>query len=223
MQGFIYPHKNIQMLYLNISTDEVILQDKTQNQKIHRNEVEKQLGPILIKRHKKQNYKQIIVVNWPWWFTNLRVWTLMINLLNKLNWDKIIIRSISKIQIFQYFYKQNILPRCWAIYIWQKKNIWLYDLKEDSYKTINKQEILEKDMLKKDILDWAKLFLDEVVFPGYFEDSSILPKISLHYHPTWLSLNYNNKLYTLDIDNFPTKIPKQQTIKPKYLVNPVLN
>lgn len=140
------------MLFLNISTDLVIIEINKETIKLDRQEIENIMWPTLVRLYKKHNFKNVLLLNWPWGFTNLRVWTLAINLLNTLeNWN-VDIFSISKIDFFNYFVKKWLLPNKWIIYIWQKKNVWLYDFKKGNYDTIKKDEINYKDELFFDLV-----------------------------------------------------------------------
>lgn len=72
------------MLFINISSDKVHIADAKQEQFLDRNSIESTLGKTLVERHKQSPFDVILLLNGPGGFTNLRVGTLTLNLLNKL-------------------------------------------------------------------------------------------------------------------------------------------
>jgi hypothetical protein len=198
------------MLLLNISTDNIYIQIKNEIINLERHEIENIIWPTLIKLYKKHNFTKVLLINWPWWFTNLRVWTLAINLLNSLeNWT-IDVYSITKIDLFKHFVNQNLLPNKWIIYIWQKKNIWLYDFIKWKYDTIKKPEINYN----------SDIFLDLVYDKEYFGSDNILKGIDIYLENNNLILNYNNTKLSTDIKEL--KIKAQKIIEPKYFIKPIM-
>lgn len=194
------------MLFLNISTDLVIIEINKETIKLDRQEIENIMWPTLVRLYKKHNFKNVLLLNWPWGFTNLRVWTLAINLLNTLeNWN-VDIFSISKIDFFNYFVKKWLLPNKWIIYIWQKKNVWLYDFKKGNYDTIKKDEINYKD----------ELFFDLVYEKEYFETKTI----NICLKDNEIILNYNGKELKTDIKNL--KIKPEKIVEAKYFIQPIM-
>lgn len=168
------------MLFLNISTDEVIINISDKEIFLKRNDVEKKMWPTLVSLQKEYGFHDVFLINWPWGFTNLRVGTLCLNLLSSLLDYSLQIYNISKIDLFKYLYEQKFLPRNWIIYIWQKKNIRHYDLKEDTY-----QQIIRADTPKK-----KEIFFDQVEELDYFpaENQIILSwkkeKLNIKYKKT---------------------------------------
>jgi hypothetical protein len=198
------------MLLLNISTDNIYIQIKNEIINLERHEIENIIWPTLIKLYKKHNFTKVLLINWPWWFTNLRVWTLAINLLNSLeNWT-IDVYSITKIDLFKHFVNQNLLPNKWIIYIWQKKNIWLYDFIKWKYDTIKKPEINYN----------SDIFLDLVYDKEYFGSDNILKGIDIYLENNNLILNYNNTKLSTDIKEL--KIKAQKITEPKYFIKPIM-
>ena len=159
-------------LFMNISSDNVIISNWEDNIFLHRNDVEKTLWPKLVQLVREWNYNKIIVLNWPWWFTNLRVGTLCMNILNAVMNNQIDFYDISKIDLYQKAYENWILPNKWLIYIGQKRNVWLWDFEKDekmwqfSFDEVNGK------------LD-NQYFIDEVI------DSN--------YYPEWIDKNYEIK------------------------------
>jgi hypothetical protein len=202
------------MLLLNISTDNIYIQINDEIINLDRHEIENIIWPTLIKLYKKYNFTKVLLINWPWWFTNLRVWTLAINLLNSLeNWD-IDIHSITKIDLFKHFVDQKLLPNKWIIYIWQKKNIWLYNFIKWEYDTITKPDI-----------DYnSNIFLDLVYNKEYFDiqwDTKLdSKKINIYLENNQLILDYNKTKLATNIEKL--KIKAEKTTDPKYFIKPIM-
>ncbi len=194
------------MLFLNISTDLVNIEIEKEKIKLDRNEIENTIWPILVKLHKKYKFKEVFLLNWPWGFTNLRVWTLAINLLNTLEKWSIDIYSISKIDFFTYFVQENILPNKWIIYIWQKKNVRLYDFINSKYTTI-----------KKDEIDYNKnLFFDLVYEREYFDKQPL----DIYTKNDNIILKYNKKEFNTNIKKLNLK--SEKLVEAKYFIQPTM-
>lgn len=194
------------MLFINVSTDNMILEINWETIILARNDIEETIWKTLVNLYREKKFKKVFILNWPGGFTNLRVGTLSLNLLNSLeNWA-FDIYSISKVDFFEYFVKQWILPNKWIIYIGQRKNVWLYDFDKWSYETIKKDEINYDD----------NLFFDLVYEEWYFD------KKTLDINMDWekIILNYNDKNYETDIQKLwlnPEKI-----VSAKYFIKPIM-
>ena len=197
------------MLLLNISTDNIYIQIKDEIINLDRHEIENIIWPTLIKLHKKHNFTKVLLINWPWGFTNLRVWTLALNLLNSLkNWI-LDIYSITKVDLFKHFVDKQELPNKWIIYIGQKKNIWLYNFVKWAYDTIQKPDINYN-------LD---IFFDLVYDEKYFETTEN-KKINIYLENNNLILDYNNTKLSTNIEKL--KIKAEKIIEAKYFIKPIM-
>lgn len=194
------------MLFLNISTDQINLQIKNENIYLDRNEIENIIWPKIIQLHRKYNFTKILLINWPGGFTNLRVWTLAVNLLNSLENGTIDIYSITKVDLFKHFVDQDILPNKWIIYIWQKKNVWLYDFSKWYYETIKKEEIIYND----------EIFVDLVFEKEYFQQKWIQLTLKDHY----IILNHNWIDHKVEIDKL--NITPQKIVEANYFIKPIM-
>lgn len=194
------------MLFLNISTDLVIIQINDDTIKLNRQEIENIIWPTMIKLYKKHNFKQVFLLNGPWWFTNLRVGTLALNLLNTLeNWS-INIFSISKIEFFNYFVTKWILPKKWIIYLWQKKNVWEYNFEKLKYETIKKEDINYNE----------NIFFDLVYEAWYFEEKTI----DIFIQKENIILNYKWQNFETNIKELWLKAAK--IVEAKYFIQPIM-
>lgn len=197
------------MLLINISSDKVALDDGNRQERLDRNGIEDVLGPTLLDWHKSSPFQDVFLINGPGGFTNLRVWTLMLNMLNAVAEPKIQIFSVDKLTLFAHLVEQKVLPAIWAIYLWQKHNIWLTDFTTNPPTT---KEIKISELP-------ADVFLDEVCD---------------QYRPNWTEnmihfSNQKDKLFVTYQDKKHEIIIQDLNIKPTvhveadYMIEPVLN
>lgn len=199
-------------LYMNISCDKITISDWEINVFLNRNDVEKTLWPKLVQLFREWNYSNIIVLNWPWWFTNLRVWTLCINILNTLLDNQINIYNISKINLYEKAYKWWCLPSKWIIYIGQKRNVWLWDF--EKWEKIWQYSFDEL----KGIINYP-IFLDEVIDESYYpERLKEYNKINLSFSGDKLNIKFWDNLISFSIDDLNLKSLK--SISPNYMMEP---
>jgi len=118
------------MLYLDISSDKVYLSCNDEELFLERNSIENELWKILVQRRRKYQFTKAYVLNGPGGFTNLRVGSLCVNLLNALVKDQIDLYSVSKIDLYSFAYEREVVERYGIIYIGQKRNIWLWDFEK---------------------------------------------------------------------------------------------
>lgn len=194
------------MLFLNISSDQVNIEIQDEKLKLDRDKIENKIWPTLVKLYRKYGFDKIFLLNGPGWFTNLRVWTLAINLLNTLEgWD-IDIYSISKIDFFKYFINQNILPNKWIIYIWQRQNVRLYDFEKQKYETIKIDNINKKE----------DIFFDLVYEKNYFDTETI----DIFSKNNNIILKYKWKEFEVSLENLDIKAKK--TVEANYFIQPIM-
>jgi len=199
-------------MFLNISTDFVQIIHNLQEELIHRNDVDQELWPKLVKFNREHKITKLFIINGPGWFTNLRIWTLCVNLFNTLKKQQIDIYEITKIDLFYQAYLQNILPRRWLIYIGQKQNLWHYDFENKVYQTIQKSDISD--------LDQQNLFFDLVFDQEYYPKYPDEKMIKLSYN--WdFNLHFKQKKYKFDLQKISQKVV--WNISPKYFVEPVIS
>ena len=201
-------------IFLNISADLMIIQIAWETITLERNDIEDTIWPVLVDLYNKYKFTDVFLLNWPGGFTNLRVWTLALNLLNSLqNWA-FDIYSISKIDFFKYFVDKNILPKKWIIYIWQKKNVRLYDFTKWNYETIKKDEINYND----------ELFFDLVYEDWYFEKDWIKLSFWVEWNET---KNLNKIILTYNWNDFETTIQDlnlqaEKIVQAQYFIKPIM-
>lgn len=152
------------MLFCNISSDKVHIVDAQGEIFLERNGIEKILWPTLVDWSKKSPLDQVFLLNGPGGFTNLRVGSLIWNLvahLLELDKQKINFFSCTKIDLYRYFVEKGILPKIWYIYLWQKHNVWKYDFENDLYEIVNQPFVFENqyfcDMLSDSLYRWESV------------------------------------------------------------------
>lgn len=218
-----YVFEKKSMIFLNISTDYVQLLSAQEEKLVFRNQVEYELWPILIQRFRKYKFSNIILLNGPGGFTNLRVGALSLNILKTLittekesDFD---IQEISKLDLFAFAVQKGVLPSLWAIYIGQKKTLRLYDFDK-------KSENIQKNykLIKKEDLPYGSdtCFFDKVYDTEYFTENSTSREISFSRDREINTpvMNYQNQKIILDINKIPVK--KVDTVKANYMVQPVM-
>ncbi len=194
------------MLFLNISSDQVNIEIQDEKLKLDRDKIENKIWPTLVKLYRKYSFDKIFLLNGPGWFTNLRVWTLAINLLNTLEGWNIDIYSISKIDFFKYFINQNILPNKWIIYIWQRKNVRLYNFEKQKYETIKVDNINKKE----------DIFFDLVYEKDYFDTETI----DIFSKNNNIILKYKWKEFEVSLENLDIKA--QKMVEANYFIQPIM-
>ena len=199
-------------LFINISSDEVMISDWEMNTFLDRNDVEKVLWPKLVQLVSEWKYSNIIIINWPWWFTNLRVGTLCLNILNTLVDNQINLYDISKVDLYKIAYKNWILQNKWIIYIGQKRNIWLWDF--EKWEKVWQYSFDEL----KEIINYP-IFLDEVVEENYYpERLKEYNKVKISFN--WEKINIENwgKSTNLSVNDMDLKPLK--SVAPNYMIEP---
>ncbi len=200
------------MLFINISSDHVHILDDQDEHFLPRNGIEDSLWPVLLEYTKTHPVETIFLLNGPGGFTNLRVGTLSLNMLNTLlehdTWTFIPIASMTKIDLYSYAYKQWRLPRYGILYIGQKRNVRWYDFQEQIHKQITLEEIQYSD----------DLFLD-IVHDPYRQTIDAMISFSMS----------DNKIYLIykgESHEIPVKelyLPLTMTVEPQYLIQPTMN
>ena len=210
---------NWKTIYMNISIDSVTTYtwDKY-GIIIPRDHVERLLWWELIKLYREKWFDNVLVLNWPGWFTNLRVWTLCLNILNTLLENKLSFYDISKIDLYKKAHEKWFLPRYWEIYIWQKRNIRLRD-----FETNEKIWQYSFDELRdlEEMKNAENVFIDDV------EDKEYYPEWMNEYLKYHTLLNWN-EIYFIDdktanwnqISINELNLGPLKSIAPNYMMEP---
>lgn len=210
---------NWKTIFMNISIDSVITYTWDKYWIIiPRDHVEELLWKELINLYREKWFNNVIVLNWPGWFTNLRVGTLCLNILNTLLENQLNFYDISKIDLYKKAYEKWLLPRYWVIYIWQKRNIRLRDFE-------NNEKVWQYSFNELKDLDEVKNV--ENVFVEDIDDKGYYPKWMGEYLKYHILLKWID-IYLVDdktadwkwisIDEFCLKSLK--SIAPNYMMEP---
>lgn len=197
---------------IDISSDHIAIYHWT-SQKIllERSWVDRELGKVLVNLDREQAIWECLVLNWPWGFTNLRVWTLALNLLKTLKNNQISFFSLSKLELYTLFYQKGWIGSKILVYIGQRLNVWLWDL--EWWKLISTVKKSEIDQLSSQYPD---LMLDQVYDESYFE--SIIPQLSYEFRTDWCYLKSNNTQHFLSRDELT--IHPVERLEPNYMIEP---
>ncbi len=210
---------NWKTIFMNISSDSV-LTDTWDNYRISipRDYVEELLWKELIKLYREKWFDNVVVLNWPGWFTNLRVGTLCLNLLNTLLENELSFYDISKIDLYKKALEKWFLPKYWVIYIGQKRNVWLRDFeKNEKIGQYSFNELKDLDEMKS----VGDVFIEDV------EDKEYYPEWMDAYLKYHTLLNWTD-IYLIDdktanwnyisIDEF--NLEPLKSIAPNYMMEP---
>lgn len=205
-------------IFMNISIDSVLI-DTWDKYRINipRDNVEKLLWEELVKLHREIWFENVIVLNWPGGFTNLRVGTLCLNVFNTLLDNQLSFYDISKIDLYKKAYKKWILPEYWVIYIGQKRNIWLRDFeKNEKIWQYSFNELMELEEMK----EVENIFVEDIEEQGYYPDW-MDEYIKYHIVYDWNIVlidwkNYNKNQISIDDLN----LKPLKSIAPNYMMEP---
>lgn len=155
-------------IFMNISSDSVLIDtwDKYRIS-IPRDHVERLLWWELVNLHREKWFDNVVVLNWPGGFTNLRVGTLCLNILNTLLENQLDFFDISKIGLYKKAYEKWYLPKYWVIYIWQKRNIRLRDFeKNEKIWQYSFNELKDLEEMK----DIENVFIEDIDDENYYPE-----------------------------------------------------
>lgn len=190
-------------MLVNLSSDKVEIFVWNNKYLLEKNNLERLLPDKLNEVLKTYKPKNIYVLNWPWSFTTLRVWSLTLNIFNWLNNFSINFFDISKISFYKFFVKQKLLPNIGIIYIWQRKKARLYDFEKENIEYIQYDQI---DQLKSDH------FIDKIYQINSFK------KVDFYLENENIVLKSNSSSFKIPLKNIPFK--KTNLIKPNYMIKP---
>ena len=188
---------------MNISSDKVHISGEGKEIFLDRNGIENVLWEKIILLYKKNPFSEVLLLNGPGGFTNLRVWTLCLNLLNSLLGNKIKIYNRTKVALYKYLYKKWIIPRYVIFFIWQRNNTWKYDLKSDKY------IVCPLDAVGDCTLDYVK--------SHYWKSNKNMIKFSIK--ESFLLIEIFKKKHKISLSEFKNK--PVYHVNPEYMMNPL--
>ncbi len=192
------------MLFINISSDKINIQNSDNSRVLDGDDVEKQLPAKLRELYDEHNYDKIFVLNWPGSFTTLRVGSLSLNMLNFIYKDKIDILSVGKIALYNSFVQNWLLPDKWLIYIGQSSKMRCYNFVKKEHKIIQLEDV-----------DIDGMFVDQLFCKEKVESMSGMLEISLVWEK--IQINYNDDSMSIDTNEFGQF---QKYISTNYIIEP---
>lgn len=199
---------------IDISSDKIRIFGLDHPIFLERTGVDVELGKVLVNLDKEKNLTEILVLNGPWGFTNLRVGCLALNLLKTLKKGQLSFFSLSKIELYQHFYRKAWISRYGAIYIGQKSNVRLRDF--EANKLISP---VKKDQLSALSSEYEGLFVDQVYERDYFDEA--LPSLDYTFEQQGLSLHFKGETYYLPREDFAPQ--EVEMLHPNYMIEPNVN
>lgn len=120
------------MRVANISSDRIVFHHDNDVHELPYGELEKSVSSFLYDVIVPSNDREIVVINGPGSFTNLRIVTLALNTMNMLNDFTWTFYSLSKLDWYDQLFRGSVagVKRFVVMYIGQRKNIWLVDLEK---------------------------------------------------------------------------------------------
>ena len=199
---------------IDISSDKIRIFGLDHPIFLERTGVDVELGKVLVNLDKEKNLTEMLVLNGPWGFTNLRVGCLALNLLKTLKKGQLSLFSLSKIELYQHFYRRAWISRYGAIYIGQKSNVRLRDFEKN--KLISP---VKKDQLSALSSEYEGLFVDQVYERDYFDEA--LPSLDYTFEQQGLSLHFKGETYYLPREDFAPQ--EVEMLHPNYMIEPNVN
>lgn len=199
---------------IDISSDKIRIFGLDHPIFLERTGVDVELGKVLVNLDKEKNLTEILVLNGPWGFTNLRVGCLALNLLKTLKKGQLSFFSLSKIELYQHFYRKAWISRYGAIYIGQKSNVRLRDFEEN--KLISS---VKKDQLSALSSEYEGLLVDQVYERDYFDEA--LPCLDYTFEQQGISLHFKGDTYHLPREDFAPQ--EVEMLHPNYMIEPNVN
>lgn len=191
------------MIFVNLSSNYVQLFSNDFKYEFENRNFERKLPELLITIFKNKFYDKIFVLNWPWSFTTLRIWCLALNMLNFFYDNKIEFYSINKLDLYKKLLNLYDFPSKWIIYIWQKRNYWLYDFENNTYIVVNE---LNKYINSNIFVDYI---VDDNIDKNFMVSFVLEKNLNIEINNNWFDLH---KIF-LSIN------PSKQLI-PDYIISP---
>lgn len=206
-------------IFMNISIDSVTTYtwDKY-GIIIPRDHVERLLWGELVNLYRERWFENVVVLNWPGGFTNLRVGTLCLNLLNTLLENKLSFYDISKIGLYKKAHEKWFLPKYWVIYIGQKRNIRLrnFEMNEKIWQySFNELKDLDEMNSVEDV------FIEDVEDKEYYPewmDKYLKYHTLLNWTDIYLVDNKTADWNYISIEDF--NLEPLKSIAPNYMMEP---
>lgn len=130
-------------MFINISSDRIFFVHEDERTELPFGDLEKNLPAFLYWNFSRSLWiesnsaqpslsgrTEIVVLHWPWSFTNIRIGTLALNAFTMLHSYQLEFLNINKLQRYRALYIQKKIPQICVMYIGQKKNYRIVDLEK---------------------------------------------------------------------------------------------
>lgn len=196
------------MIFVHLSGDIVRVYEQWHCISIQRHEVDSLLTTVLLDIYARAPFSDILVLNGPWWFTNLRVWVLVLHLLRHFVASEVQFHTVTKYDLYTFLVAEGMLPPKGIVYIGQTKNVRLCDFIAGIH------ALVSIDSLSID----ADMFIDDLS-DAYFAPFNN-QKVSFALDSDKLVVSYRWSNYSF----WPTMLPVLSTdvLEPAYMIEPVI-
>lgn len=191
--------------YLFLGADRVWYHDGDHKIFFDRNTLDQTLAKALLADVSARSVAEIIVITGPGGFTNLRVGSLVCNLLAHYH-PSVSFRVVSKLDCYKRCVNNKILPPQWLLYIGQQKSVWDYDFDTDIYTVVAKDISVDEDCFVE--------YID-----GYHDVVDEKKKVRFDIDAHWLYLYYQWIHY---LSPLLAIIELSDTVQPSYYVQPII-
>jgi len=199
------------MLFVHCSSDQILLCDDSQHIVIPFEDIERTFPVALYAIFDPSVHTDILVINGPGSFTQLRVATVSLNLLNQIQHNTLTFIDIPKIGIYKNLAKKSKLPRRGVVFMGQRKNMRLVDClwDEPDYQMVDSATVLE-------ILWERDYFVDRVDHPvvEMLDRSRQISAYGIHQQRPYMVYAWEE----IDIDT--TDADRTSIFSPRYMMDP---
>jgi len=155
-------------MFINISTNWFFGSNWNDYIYIHQNEIfdEQNFSKILNFINHNKIEKNIYILSWPWSFTNIRIWTIILNTIKTTKSSDMNFYFADKICIFQKIINNSSQINTIMAWIWQKSNY--FEVSKNNFEKIHIENLSDKKVI------WESLDLSEKwILIKYIDESFI--------------------------------------------------
>ncbi len=198
---------------VNFSSDAVYCYAQSASLKIPYNNLEMILPQQLDTFIKKHSPSALLLLNWPWWFTLLRIGALVVSLLAQ--HYKIELYDRSKPDFFSVWYQYWYIARYVRMTLGQKNTVRLYDAAKKTHKVVTLDQIPHYLWWLSNPKNYSiDLIYTHRIF-NYLEKSK---RVVLEITHDWLQLDWKVLWWSHRL----VSIKKVTTVQPNYMIEPTL-
>lgn len=121
---------------LHCSSDTNYFRHWSTYEEIAYHDLERTLPVFLVWQIKKDPFDHLLVINGPWWFSQLRIACLCVNLL-KMQIPTLTLSSWNKVDLMYAFHATWLLPDYQVMFIGMKKKLWNVHIPSKQYELID--------------------------------------------------------------------------------------